>query len=110
MFWRPVYCVRVPAPLFDRFFNGRNGYRAAYFRSPFDGLDAHDFLLRTLAPSLLAAAPRGDGASLGNEFIEESLTSLSAKAWLTEQNGFCARGADRLRGMPDTPYAVNCEL
>jgi hypothetical protein len=88
-FRRPVYCVSVGRPLFDQFFNSWHGYRAAYFLSPFEGLAANDLLLRTLAPALIASAPPGDGAALGSEFIKESLTSVSAKAWLTEQNHFC---------------------
>jgi len=44
--------------------------------------------MRTLAPKLLASAPPGDCAALDPEFIRASLTSLSAKAWLAEPNGF----------------------
>lgn len=90
LFRRPVYCISVARPLFDCFFNSRHGYRGAYFRSPYEGLEANDLLMRTVAPGLIVADPPGDGAALGRVFIEVSLTSISAKAWLTEQNRFCA--------------------
>ena len=89
LFRRPVYCITVASPLFDRFFNSRHGYRGAYFRSPYEGLQANDLLMRTVATRLIASDPSGDGGGLGAAFIEASLTSGSAKAWLTEQNGFC---------------------
>jgi hypothetical protein len=44
-----VYCIRVPAPVFDRFFNSQYGYRGAYFRSPFDGLSANEGLAAWMA-------------------------------------------------------------
>lgn len=90
-FKRPVYTVRVPARVFDLFFNSRDGYRAAYFHSPFRGLAANDHLLRTVAPSLVAAEPPGNGSELDATFRTASLTSLSAKVWLKEQNHFCPR-------------------
>src|SRR5215831_14245702 len=46
LFRRPVYCISVAPPLFDRFFNSRHGYRGAYFRSPHEGLEANDLLMR----------------------------------------------------------------
>jgi hypothetical protein len=88
-FRRPVYCISVARPLFDRFFNSRHGYRGAYFRSPYEGLQANDLLMRTVASGLISADPPGGGTELGTAFIEASLASGSAKAWLTEQNGFC---------------------
>jgi hypothetical protein len=89
VFHRPVYCVSVQRPLFDRFFNSRHGYRAAYFRSPFEGLRANDSLMQALAPALRASTPPGDGAELSPDFIRASLMSVSAKAWLAEPNNFC---------------------
>jgi hypothetical protein len=82
-FSRVIYCVTVSPALFDQFFNSRHGYRAAYFRSPYEGLAANSLLLRSLLPSLLAAAPT-HRCSKNPTFIEESFTSESAKAWLAE--------------------------
>jgi hypothetical protein len=79
LFHRPVYCVSVSQLLFDRFFNGRHGYRAAYFRAPFEGLRANDLLMQTLGPALLASTPLGDCAKLSPDFIRASLASSSAK-------------------------------
>jgi hypothetical protein len=88
-FSRAVYCVTVPPATFDRFFNSRHGYRAAYFRSPHEGLAANSFLLRSLLPSLLGSqATAGCGKSPAT--IEQSLASESAKAWLAESgNQLC---------------------
>ena len=106
-FRRPVYCISVARRLFDRFFNSRHGYRGAYFRSPYQGLQANDLLMRTVAPRLIVADPSGDGAALGTAFIEASLTSLSAKAWLTEQNGFCPLCAGEFLSRSDDGEIVN---
>ena len=89
LFRRPVYCISVAPQLFDRFFNARDGYRAAYFRSPYEGIQENDLLMRMVTPTLIASGPIGVVTALGTAFIERSLTSSSAKAWLAEQNGFC---------------------
>jgi hypothetical protein len=107
LFRRPVYCISVARPLFDRFFNSRQGYRGAYFRSPYKGLQANDLLMRTLAPGLIASDPSCDGAALGAAFIEVSLTAGSAKAWLTEQNGFCPQCAGEFPPASDDGEIVN---
>ena len=89
---RPVYSIYVGKKLFDWFFNSEKGYRAAYFRSPTEGLKANQHFIESLIPALLESdktTPIFD-----KEFIEESLKSPSAKAWLVEENGlacdFCA--------------------
>lgn len=88
-FERIIYCVRVDRALFDLFFNSREGYRAAYYRSPFEGLAANSQALEMLTPKLVAS-----DASSGQrtqQFIEESLLSPSAKIWLAEpEHGFCS--------------------
>jgi hypothetical protein len=82
-FRRPVFCLKVTRPLFDQFFNSRVGYRAAFFRSPYEGLKANNQLLRALLPGLMASE---HSAPCNEEpvFVTESLTSESAKAWLAE--------------------------
>jgi len=55
LFRRPVYCISVAFPLFDRFFNSRHGYRGAYFCSPYEGLEENDVLMRTVSAELIAA-------------------------------------------------------
>ena len=79
---RPVYSIYVGKKLFDWFFNSEKGYRAAYFRSPTEGLKANQHFIESLIPALLESdktTPIFD-----KKFIEESLKSSSAKAWLAE--------------------------
>lgn len=79
---RAVYCIHMGEKLFDWFFNSKNGYRAAYFRSPFEGLETNQNFIESLTPELIASdktTPNFD-----KKFIEESLKSPSAKAWLAE--------------------------
>lgn len=81
-FQRAVYCIQVDEKLFNWFFNSENGYRAAYFRSPTEGLKANQDFIQSLRPALLKsdkATPICDKA-----FIEKSLKLHSAKAWLAE--------------------------
>jgi hypothetical protein len=85
-FKRAVYCIHVGEKLFDWFFNSKNGYRAAYFRSPTDGLKANQHFIESLMPELLASDRTTPIFS--KKFIEESLKSPFAKAWLAEENGF----------------------
>ena len=82
-FGRVIYCVKIVPPLFDLFFNSRHGYRAAYFRSPYEGLAANAHALRTLSPALLAS-PATTSCPKDSDFILDSLTSESAKIWLAE--------------------------
>jgi hypothetical protein len=82
-FRRVVYTVKVPRPLFDLFFNSRHGYRAAYFRSPHEGLAANSYALRTLSPALLAS-PATISCPKDPDFVRDSLMSESAKVWLAE--------------------------
>src|SRR5688500_749395 len=53
-FVRAVYCIQLHARVFDLFFNAWSGYRAAYFRSPDEGLAANAGLVQQLGPLLLA--------------------------------------------------------
>jgi hypothetical protein len=73
IFSRLVYMLQIHRDLFDVFFNSSHGYRGAYYRSPYSGLEANAFFMRALMPKLRAWS-----------FIEASLASLSAKVWLAE--------------------------
>jgi hypothetical protein len=120
LFWRPVYCIKVTPTLFDRFYNSRYGYRAAYFRSPFEGLAENARLLQALAPALVASKlPDSPTKSelksvvrpafvVDPEFIQDSLTSLSAKAWLAEDGkGFCDGCAGEFPSGADYAQIIN---
>jgi len=82
-FSRVAYCVKVDGDLFDLFFNSRTGYRAWYYRSPFEGLRANSLAIGLLCP-ILVVADQPRESSLSTDFIRESLTSLSSKIWLAE--------------------------
>jgi hypothetical protein len=82
-FSRAIYCIKVNQNLFDLFFNSRNGYRAAYYESPFRGNEANLQLLERVAQALIGWAATRDPLC-DTAFIKESLRTFSAKAWLTE--------------------------
>ena len=85
---RAIYCVEVGAPLFDLFFNSATGYRAAYFRSPYEGLQNNAAFIDALAPRLLEWGD--DQRRIELPFHRESLASPTAKAWLAETTaGLC---------------------
>src|SRR4051812_20744152 len=52
-FARAVYCLRVDTRLFDLFFNSQNGYRGAYYESPYRGLKANTLFLQSILQGLL---------------------------------------------------------
>jgi hypothetical protein len=86
-FSRVVYCIKVCKPLFDLFFNSKHGYRASYYRSPYDGLHNNELFIHSLLPALLASDCIKDVAKrsgFAEKKVEESLKSYSAKAWLAE--------------------------
>lgn len=86
---RIVYCVRIERPLFDLFFNSKNGYRAWYFRSPDEGVRRNGLFLKSLAP-VLRGFQSNDG--LDSKMIARSLSAPSGKAWLAEVGmGFCPK-------------------
>ena len=90
-FSRVVFCVRVSPSQFDLFFNSPNGYRGAYYRSPYVGLEANDAFIRRVSPALLDWAA-SHCAELDRGFAQESLRSPSAKVWLTEyESHLCDR-------------------
>lgn len=89
-FQRYVCCIRVESDLFDLFFNSKNGYRAAYFRSPYEGLQVNENLITGLMDRILDHD--WPEMSLDRRYAAESLVSPSAKVWLAEpQVGLCDR-------------------
>lgn len=81
---RVVYCIQVKKELFDLFFNSSSGYRAAYFRSPEDGISANAIFFKMVAPKL-ADSSLSSSSGLDSEFINQSLLTPSAKVWLAER-------------------------
>lgn len=82
-FSRVVATITIPPPVFDLFFNSADGYRGAYARSPYIGLEANNRILASLLPQVLAAN-EAQHAGLSPDFVRESLQSPSAKLWLAE--------------------------
>lgn len=87
-FKRVAYSIDAGNELFDLFFNSWNGYRAAYYRGPFEGLETNRAYLDILESTLLAA-PCSD---LAKDFLRESLRCGSAKIWLAEHGKETAPG------------------
>ena len=90
-FKRVAYSIDAGAELFDLFFNSWTGYRASFYRGPFEGLKANRVCLDILE-STLVNTPCALNAGLSNEFVRESLRSGSAKIWLAERGKETASG------------------
>ena len=104
-FKRAVYCISVPEPTFDAFFNSEHGYRGAYFRSPYEGLRDNDYLIGALQPKLVEWARGRNHSDL--EFDAESLSTHSAKVWLAETgNKLC----DECEGEWTHPQDIVAEI
>jgi hypothetical protein len=67
-----VLSIDVGEQLFDLFFNSRDGYRGAYYRGPFVGLESNRVCLDILE------------ATVANAPECETLHGVSAKIWLAE--------------------------
>jgi hypothetical protein len=89
---RPIFYVEVGEDVADRFFNGVSGYRAQYYASPGNGLDANRYAFRKLERHLLLAAQKANfRIQAPNESTREllipemdlllSLRLASAKIW-----------------------------
>ena len=87
---RVAYCVQVEKDLFDLFFNSSSGYRASYYRSQGEGMDANAVFLKAVMQKLLKCQP-SQSCALGLDFMRESLATPSAKVWLAE----CGREVDQ---------------
>jgi hypothetical protein len=103
---RAAYSIEMPRPLFDWLFNSKNGYRAWYFRSGYDGLRNNARLIRAITPALV------DTATVDGSFARDSLDALTAKAWLAERGNEVCRecaGCDGEWSPPqdDTPEIRN---
>lgn len=96
-FRRPVYSVYIGNDLFDQFFNSATGYRAQYFRSPWDGFSANAIFMRTVSETLMNNGFH-QASGLGIDFIRESLSTPSAKAWLSESGKELVLGCHGCQG------------
>ncbi len=94
---RPLFYVKELAPgLGDWFFNGLSGYRAQYYLSPANGLQANRYAFKKLEKSLVCAAERAGFCfnhpdrsllRMDKSLIIKSLRFPSAKIWGDEHEG-----------------------
>jgi hypothetical protein len=93
---RPVWFVSFDPSLVDWFFNGPCGYRAQYYSSPENGLNANSFLLRETEQKLVQIAKRSDfeymdpdhgRLHMDRDTLQTSLRQGSAKVWGDESKG-----------------------
>ena len=105
-FKRVAYCISVKNDLFDLFFNSRTGYRASYYRSPYEGLRVNGLVMQLLSPALVAAAQTED-SNLNPEFVLESLASPSSKVWLAECGNEVCRTCVGCKGEWSAPTLGN---
>ena len=82
-FARIALCYSVSPDAFDLFYNSPVGYRGSYFRSPYEGLAANEELITAMLPKMSEAIPQ-EADTLERQFVWESLSSPTAKAWLAE--------------------------
>jgi hypothetical protein len=106
---KATFYVKVGEKLADLFFNGVCGYRAQYYLSAANGVDANRYAIQPIEPELLKAAriagwcmpdPNCPDAALRmeQEQIRVSLRFTSAKIWSDEAEGEVSRvtkSADR---------------
>lgn len=105
---RIVFSIQVSRPLFDWIFNSANGYRAWFFRSPYDGLRNNARMIRILEPKLLESL----SSEQDIELARDSLNSLSAKVWLAERGNEVCTECPECEGewsspQDDTPEILN---
>jgi hypothetical protein len=93
---RPLLYVDVDMDLVDWLFNGASGYRAQYYKSPENGLQANAYAFAKLEHLLLVAAHRADFSyqhpdhgllTLAEADFLTSLRLPSAKIWGDETTG-----------------------
>ncbi|QQE87916.1 hypothetical protein [Azotobacter chroococcum] len=103
---RAVFCATVEPALFDLFFNSPTGYRGEFFISPERGVAANRLLLQELSPKLIQFAAIQD-TGIDQAWLLESLSKLSAKAWLAEESlSLCSKCA----GEWSTSYVSELEI
>ncbi|MFT3898309.1 MAG: hypothetical protein QM719_11565 [Thermomonas sp.] len=79
---RPVFSFELPT-VGDRIFNGSHGYRAQYWLSPMNGLQANASLIGALTSHLLAVVDPSD-PDFSKINVCVSLKATSAKFWIQE--------------------------
>jgi hypothetical protein len=82
---RPVWRVQLKSVLLDRFFNGRDGIRAQYYKSVYHGQKENLYLISRLSDRLIELA-RFKDSSVEMDLLRTSLSKPSAKVWISERD------------------------
>jgi hypothetical protein len=83
-YFRLTAAIPVSAPVFDRLFNGRSGYRAQYYLSPEEGVLFNRRIVDDLiAPIRVAYERRPLESSF--EIIRQTLAAPHAKIWILDE-------------------------
>jgi hypothetical protein len=89
-YFRLELAFRVSAELFDWFFNGRTGYRAAYWLSTQHGMLFNAVALRALLPAIKSAWENGPLMEKDWEPLYASLMGQDSKIWVAnDSRHFC---------------------
>lgn len=84
---RPVFTFDVDPETFDLYFNGPQGYRAAYLRHPEFGQAANNLIVAMLQERLIKEASRSHACrDVPEKQLRQSLLGGSAKIWLNEDH------------------------
>ena len=84
---QPIFTFELPK-FGDAIFNGPYGYRAQYFLSPCNGLEANCKLINALSSKLLGAVTTSTEEKLCRISVPNSLFAASAKFWFNESPDF----------------------
>jgi len=84
---RPEFKLELSAGGFDQFFNGRSGYRAAYYLDTTRGEEVNASVLQRISERLISyALSHPAGEELEEATLRRCLTLPSAKVWLDERD------------------------
>ena len=95
---QPIFALELTSTG-DALFNGPWGYRAQYWKDPWQGLAANGRLISALAPKLLGAVSVAASAAFGKLDVCSSLNAASAKIWIREASSI----------LGDVPQALDVE-
>lgn len=102
---RAILRVRVPELVYDWFFNGRIGYRAAYWVGEQHGIDANQHTARILTKRLRAPI-RVTFEGIDRTTAMRSLEADGTKIWVYELHDWCGHFEHSIQGNDRTPRLV----
>ena len=81
---RPSWRIQIDPEILDKFYNGKMGIRAQYYKSPFVGRASNAFLIGSILDPLLEFSRSNNPAD--EVFLRKSLEGKSAKMWISEKD------------------------